>query len=188
METLQNHKTQVSKRLLGFRKKMKLQNNRGAQHPKTRSTKSVCANKDTLNPTKKNLTAWHKKVDSRRAFVRNDLLQKLVQGRTTLCRRRQRHHKTKEHPEYNQVAQWKWKTWPKKPQSPLLNSGHRCPHGYGHFHQGFPGGILHHRRHGDSPNNLPHLMSQQLALNTNERTPAHRDLLRSDSDSVFFVK
>ena len=36
--------------------------------------------------------------DLRRAFVRNDLLQKLVQGRTTICSRRQRHHKDQRTP------------------------------------------------------------------------------------------
>ena len=66
----------------------------------------------------------------------------------------------------------------------MLNSGHRCPHGHGHFHQGFHVGILHHRRHGDDPNNLPHLVSQRDALNTNKRTPAHRELLRRDSESA----
>ena len=50
-----------------------------------------------------------------------------------------------------------------------------------HFHQGFHGGILHHRRHGDSPNNLPHLMSQQLALehkrkNTSSSRPVAKRL------------
>ena len=43
--------------------------------------------------------------------------------------------------------------------------------------------ILRHRRHGDS-RNPTHLMSQQLVLNTIERTPAPRDLLRNDSDNV----
>ena len=42
----------------------------------------------------------------------------------------------------------------------MLNSGH----------QGLHGGILRHLRHGNIPNNLPHLMSQQLVLNTNERS------------------
>ena len=42
----------------------------------------------------------------------------------------------------------------------MLNSGHLGLHGHGHFHQGLHGGILRHRRHGDNPNNLPHLKSQ----------------------------
>ena len=93
---------------------------------------------------------------------------------------------TKEHPEHNQVVPWKRETGPNKPQNPMLNSGHRGLHGHGRFHRGLHGGILRRRRHGDNPNLPPHLMSQRLVLNTNERTPAQDHLLRNDSGSDFF--
>ena len=68
----------------------------------------------------------------------------------------------------------------------MMNSGHRGLHGLGHLHQSLHGGILRHRKHGDNPKDLPHLMSQQLVLITNETTPAQGDLLRNDSDSSLF--
>ena len=61
----------------------------------------------------------------------------------------------------------------------MLNSGHRGLHGHGHLDRGLHGGILRHCRDGDNPHNLPHLISQQLVLNTKEY-----HLLRNDSDSV----
>ena len=66
----------------------------------------------------------------------------------------------------------------------IASGGYRGLHGRGHLDEDLHGGILHHRRHGDNPNNPPHLMSQPLVLNTNERKPAESDLLRNDSDGV----
>ena len=66
----------------------------------------------------------------------------------------------------------------------MLNSDHRGLHGHGHFHQGLHCGILHLRRHGENPNKLPHLMFQQLVLNT---TKNRSELLRRESDTADFV-
>ena len=59
----------------------------------------------------------------------------------------------------------------------MLNSGHRCLHGRGQFHQGLHGGILRLHEHGDNHSNLPQLMSQQLILKKGERTQAQGNLL-----------
>ena len=71
-------------------------------------------------------------------------------------------------------------------QIPMLNSGHRGLHGHGHFHQGLRCGVHRHRRHGDNPNNLPHLMSQQLILTANERTISSGRPCCETTQVVFF--
>ena len=115
-------------------------------------------------------------INFTRAFVGKGLLQRLIQSRTTLSRRRQRYHGGKR------------KIWPNKLQKSMMNSGHRGLLGHGHLHQGLRGGFLRHRRHRVNPNDQPHLMSQQLVLNTYEWTPAQGDLWRNGSDSFFFFQ
>ena len=73
---------------------------------------------------------------------------------------------SKEHPGSNQVVKWKRETWPNKTLNPMLNSGLRGLHGHGHFYLGLHGG--------DNPNYLPHLMFQQLVLNTRTNTSSGR--------------
>ena len=136
----------------------------------TSSTKCACTNKRYTQ------SEW--KMDLLHFFWRTGLLQRPIQGRTTLPRSRQRHHKDRRTPRINtRLYSGRGNTWPDSPQCPMLNSEHRGIHGHGPLHQG--SGILRHRKHGDNPNNPPpHLMSQQLVLNTRRNTSSGRFVAR----------
>ena len=96
-------------------------------------------------------------MDFRRAFVRKSLLPKLVQRRTTPSRRRQRYHQGQRTPWIRTSC-----TVVKGKHDQTSLRTRRYTVAIVDFTD----------RHGDSPNDLPHLMSQQLVLITNETTPA----------------
>ena len=96
-------------------------------------------------------------MDFRRAFVRKSLLPKLVQRRTTPSRRRQRYHQGQRTPWIRTSCTV---VKGKHDQTSLRTRRYTVII------------VDFMDRHGDSPNDLPHLMSQQLVLITNETTPA----------------
>ena len=96
-------------------------------------------------------------MDFRRAFVRKSVLPKLVQRRTTPSRRRQRYHQGQRTPWIRTSC-----TVVKGKHDQTSLRTRRYTVAIVDFTD----------RHGDSPNDLPHLMSQQLVLITNETTPA----------------
>ena len=173
METLMYHKTSRNQKIAWVPQENWMTEQSWSATSRTSGAKCTCTIMDTRIPGRN----WQNskcQIDFTRAIVGKGLLQRLIQSRTTLSRRRQRYHGGKR------------KIWPNKPQKPMLNSGHRGLLGHGHFHQGLRGGILRHRRHRVNPNDQPHLMSQQLVLNTYERTPAQGGVWRNGSDSFSF--
>ena len=141
---------------------------------RTSSIKCACTNKDTRNPTWKNSTEYgqckkrnYVPSSGERAYDihQYNVVQLCEGGGSDTV-------KTGERLGYEQIVQWKRETRANNRQNPMLNSGLRCLHGLGHFHQGLHGGILRRRKHGDQHHNLPHLMSQHSSW-TQGRSQAH---------------
>ena len=96
---------------------------------------------------------WKKEL---RTFShRTGLLPRPIQGRTTQSRRRQQQREDKR-------TRWM------QANCTVEMGTHDHTIFTNHCYRGHHG----HRGHGDNPKNLPHLMSQQLILNTNWRAPA----------------
>ena len=74
--------------------------------------------------------------------------QRPIQGRATLPGRRPQHHKNTQYTK--RLYSGKRRTWPDNPQFPMLNCDHRGLQWHGHLHRGLHGGLLRHRKRGDT--------------------------------------